>query len=147
MTSLMTRNVKLIPAAVFLFDRIALYFLMVTHFTLLFLQKETILCHCPHQFVTTGAQTAFKISDCFLTDTSVITAADFTSSGATDVSLITGHTTTCTVNPREHKAPLFCSLPRLYLVKLLTRLDPSVRWSLNFLSTSKRSEFFLHLTF
>ena len=135
----MTGIVKLIPAAVFLFDRIALYFLMVTHFTRFFLQKETIHCHFPHQFVTTGAETSFKMSDSSLTDTSILKAADFTSSGATDVSLITGHTTTCTVKPREHKAPLFCSLPRLYLVKLLTRLDPSVRWSLNFLFTSMLS--------
>jgi hypothetical protein len=62
MTPLMTRNVKLIPAAVFLFDGVSLYFVMMTHFTLLFLLKETILCHCTRQFLMTGADTGFKTS-------------------------------------------------------------------------------------
>jgi hypothetical protein len=57
----MTRNVELIPAAVFLFDGISFYFLIVTHFTLLFLLKETILCYCTRQFQMTGADTGLKM--------------------------------------------------------------------------------------
>jgi hypothetical protein len=49
MTSLMTRNVKLILAAVFLFDRTVLYFLMVTHFytSLLTNRDHPVSLHTP----------------------------------------------------------------------------------------------------
>jgi hypothetical protein len=129
MTSLITHPVKLIPAAVFLFDRISLYFLMVTHLPFSSYNRDHSVSPPPppFHFLMTAAETVLKTSHYFLSDASVLTAV-CTNSGSQAEQRTSpcsdngpGHTTTCTVNPREHNAPLFRALPSCSPLELLDR--------------------------